>query len=213
MVRRTKQQRRIVILRDDHIGDPIGGMFLDPSAENEDLIMDRLRDYLGGRVRILKAELTSERAEVEVELQALVEEANRLVATAMELARKGLRRGAMGLFREALELDPLNRDAAMGLGVLLADLERYGEALTMLKRARESGTDNVELLYELGRVCFQADRTASAITYLERAFELNPAHFGVRRALTELGRKPKPLPQLRPGQAQAAPPAKSYLKQ
>jgi tetratricopeptide (TPR) repeat protein len=190
-VRRIKQRKRIVILRDDHIGDPIGGMFLDPSAENADSILERLCEYLGHRVRIIRADLTSERAEVEVELQAHADESSRLAAAARDLSRKGARRNAVSMFREALELDPLNREAAMGYGVLLAELQDYGEALRMLKRARESGPDDVELLFALGRVCLTVERTASAIAYLERAFELDPSHFGVRRALSELGRKPK----------------------
>jgi tetratricopeptide (TPR) repeat protein len=210
-VRRIKQRKRIVILRDDHIGDPIGGMFLDPSVENADSILERLCEYLGHRVRVLRADLTSERAEVEVELQALADESSRLAAAARDLSRKGARRNAVSMFRQALELDPLNREAAMGFGILLADLEEYAEALRMLRRARESGPDDVELLFALGRVCVTVERTASAITYLERAFELDPGHFGVRRALAELGRKPKP--PSRSKQPQSAPEQKNGRKQ
>ncbi|HJU28704.1 MAG TPA: tetratricopeptide repeat protein, partial [Candidatus Binataceae bacterium] len=143
------------------------------------------------------------RAEVEVELQAHADESSRLAAAARDLSRKGARRNALSMFREALELDPLNRDAAMGYGVLLADLQDYGEALRMLKRARESGPDDVELLFALGRVCVTVERPASAIAYLERAFELDPAHFGVRRALAELGRKPRVSSRLKSHQASA----------
>ena len=191
-----KYRRRMVLLRDDHIGDAVGAIFLDPSLENADAIIARLRDYLGKRVRVINAELTAERAEVEVEVRALAEEANRLAAAAADLSRKGGRRNAIALFRHALELDPFNRDACQGLGLLLADLNCYREALAMLKLARESGPETVELLHALGRVCMQADRTTSAISYLEKGFELDPSHFGVRRALGELGCKPK-LSQLR----------------
>ena len=186
----------MVLLRDDHVGDAVGAIFLDPSLENADAIITRLRDYLGQRVRVINAELTAERVEVEVEVRALAEEANRLAAAAADLGRKGGRRSAMALFRQALELDPLNRDARQGLGMLLADLKCYREAMAMLKLARESGPETVELLHALGRVCMLADRIASAISYLEKGFELDPSHFGVRRALGELDRKPK-LPQRR----------------
>lgn len=187
-----KYRRRMVLLRDDHIGDTIGAIFLDPSPENADAIIARLRDYLGKRVRVINAELTVERVEVEVEVRVLAEEATRLAAAAADLSRKGGRRNAVALFRQALELDPFNRDARQELGLLLADLNCYREALAMLKLARESGPETVELLHALGRVCMQADRTASAISYLEKGFELDPGHFGVRRALGELGRKPRP---------------------
>ena len=99
------------------------------------------------------------------------------------------------LFRQALELDPINQNAAVELGLLLAHLERHPEALAMLKRARETGPEDAALLYALGQTALQLERTASAIVYLERAYELSPGHFGVRRALTELGRKPKPAPR------------------
>jgi tetratricopeptide (TPR) repeat protein len=203
-VRRIKQRRRIVIMRDDHIGDALGLMFVDPGVENEDSILERLCEYLGRHVRVVKAELTSERAEVEVEFQSHVDEAARLAAAAHDLHQKGMRRNALALFREALELDPLNRDAAMGLGLMLADGEQYADALKMLKRARESGNDDANLLYEMGRLCAKLERTASAILYLERAVELDPSHFGARRALSEMGRQPKPL-QLSDSQSPAGP--------
>jgi tetratricopeptide (TPR) repeat protein len=181
----------MVLRRDDHIGDVVGAIFLDPSPENGDAIIARLRDYLGKQVRVIGAELTPDRIEVEVEVRALAEEATRLACAAGDLSRKGGRRNAIALFRQALELDPLNRDARLGLGLLLAELNCYREALAMLTLARESGPETVELLHALGRVSLQAERTASAISYLEKAFELDPGHFGVRRALSELGRKPK----------------------
>jgi tetratricopeptide (TPR) repeat protein len=190
-VTRIRYRRRLVLLRDDHIGDPLGAIFLDPSPAKADEIIARLRDYLGERVRVINAEVSPEQIEVEVEVRALPEEASRLAAAADALSRKGVRRNAIALYRQALELDPLNRDARQGLGLLLADLNCHGEALAMLKLARESGPETVELLHALGRVCMQADRAANAISYLERGFELDPSHFGVRRALGELGRKPK----------------------
>jgi tetratricopeptide (TPR) repeat protein len=99
----------------------------------------------------------------------------------MTCEKKGARRAALSLFGEALELDPLSCDAAMGLGLLLADREQYSEALKMLKRARESGSEDVELLHALGRVCVSSERTASAIIYLERGYELDPGDFGLVR--------------------------------
>jgi tetratricopeptide (TPR) repeat protein len=191
-----KYRRRLVLLRDDHIGDTLGAIFLDPSPEDTEAVVSRLSDYLGERVCVISAELSNDRIEVEVEVRALADEANRLAAAAGELSRKGVRRNAIALFRQALDLDPLNRDAHQGLGLLLADLNRYTEALSMLK---------------LARVCMQAERTASAIRYLEKGFELDPSHFGIRRALIEMGRKPK-LPH-RPHSSVLPPvPSKPHLK-
>jgi tetratricopeptide (TPR) repeat protein len=192
-------------MRDDHIGDQLGALFFDVTAQQEDSILARLAEYLGKRMRIVKAEISNDCAEVEVEVQVWEEEANRLTAIASELLRKGARRNAQALFREALELDPLNAAAATALGTLLADLEHYNEALLVLKRAREAGPASAALMLALGRVCIKTDRTASAITYLERAYELDPSNFTVRRALAELGRKPKPSP--RPSRADLSKPS------
>ncbi len=182
-------------MRDDHLGDLLGAIFLDVSAQNEDAIMGRLAEYLGKRVRIVKAEISHDRAEVEVEVKVWEEEGDRLAATATDLKNKGARRNAQSLYREALELDPLNVAAAVGLGTLLAEMEKYNEALAILKLGCEAGPASAATLLALGRVCIKTDRTASAITYLERAFAIEPSNFEVRRALTELGRKPKPAPR------------------
>ena len=64
-VKRIRQRRTVTIRRDDHLGDPIGIIFLDPESADHDSLVARLRDYLGARVRILKAELNSARADVE----------------------------------------------------------------------------------------------------------------------------------------------------
>ena len=204
-MKRVRQHRRIRIMRDDHIGDQLGALFLGVTEQQKDSILARLAAYLGKRVRIVKAEISNDCAEVEVEVQIWEEEANRLTAIANDLLQKGLRRNAQALFREALELDPLNAPAATGLGTLLADLEKYNEALSVLKLAREAGPESAALMLALGRVCIKTERTASAINYLERAYEIDPSNFAVRRALAELGRKPKPL--VRPSRPDLAKPA------
>lgn len=190
---RLAQTRRVVILRDDHIGDPLGAIFLDPSADREDWILGLIGNYLGPRVHILKVELMSDRVAVEFTVRAFSNESERLAAAARDLEQKGAPRNALSLYQQALELDPMNHEACRGVGMLFARLARHDEALAMLKRARETGPESVEVLYALGRVALALERHASAIIYLERAFEAAPGHFGVRRALTELGRKPKPV--------------------
>jgi tetratricopeptide (TPR) repeat protein len=189
-VKRIRQRRTVTIRRDDHLGDPIGIIFLDPESADHDSLVGRLRDYLGARVRVLKIELDSARADVEVEVRSLEDEANQLAATANDLAGRGARRNALALFKQAMELDPLNPEVALGLGRLFKDLEDYPEALAMLKRARETGAASVRVLHALAMVCIKVERTASAIAYLEHALELEPTNFNVRRALMELGRKP-----------------------
>ncbi len=188
-----RRRTMVIIRRDDHIGDPVGAIFLDPAAPGGDFIIERLRDYLGAKVKIQKAEMLSDRVEVEVEVEALSDESRRLAGAANELRIHGARRNAQALFKEALELDPLNVEATVGMGLAFAARERYADALLTLKRAREIGArDTAELLLALARVCLKVDRMASAIVYLERAYEIEPGNFAVRRLLAQLGRKPAP---------------------
>jgi tetratricopeptide (TPR) repeat protein len=107
------------------------------------------------------------------------------------LGRKGAARSAQSLFKESLELDPLNVTALRGLGALLIRREDWTGGLRMLIRARESGGDNSELLYGLGLAAAALGRKAAAIAYLDRACELAPDDFAIRRALADLGRKPR----------------------
>ncbi len=197
-MKRLTQQREITILRDDHIGDPLSAIFLDPSPGHEDTYLQQLLEYFGPRVRLLRVELTTAKLRVLVEIQAFAEEALRLAAAAQKLHANGAPRNALALFHEAAALDPLSQAVAMGMGALLGDLGRPVEAFATLKRAREYGPENPDLLYALGQAALRLNRTASAIVYFERAFELAPNHFGARRALIALGRKPKPPARTQP---------------
>ena len=194
--RATRQRRHVVILLEDHIGDPVGSLLFNLANFENDAIIERLREYLDPRLKIIRADLTTARAEVEVEVRTLESESRHLTSIAKELIAKGARRNATALYEDALRLDPLNSDAAMGFGLLLADMKKYDEALRMLKRAREYGADRPDLLHALGRVSMLADRKASAIVYFERAYELDPTNAAVRRALVEAGRNPPTRLQL-----------------
>ncbi|HXR25828.1 MAG TPA: hypothetical protein VN742_10745, partial [Candidatus Binataceae bacterium] len=61
-----RQRKVLTIWRDDHIGDAVGGIFLDWEGEGADAIFDCLGDYLGGKVKILKVELMRDRLTAEV---------------------------------------------------------------------------------------------------------------------------------------------------
>ncbi len=49
-------KKALVIFRDDHIGDRIGAIFLG-LEDGEREVARRVREYLGGKARILKIEL------------------------------------------------------------------------------------------------------------------------------------------------------------
>lgn len=208
-MQRVSKTRRLLILRDDHIGDRLGEIFLDQSEASAERIHELLRSYLGRRVRLRKLELSAHKVEVEVEVSAMPEEAERLAAAAQNLRVKGAPRNALELFREALALDPLSSRAASGLGMLQVELRRYEEGFANLKRARETGPDSADLLLALAQVALKLGRETSAIAYLEQALELAPSHFAVRRLLTELGRKPKLPPRAQTPTARSKPVAET----
>jgi tetratricopeptide (TPR) repeat protein len=188
---------RIVIRREDHVGDILGFIFLEASGGDHDAIIDRLREYLGPRIRILKAEIGPERIEIEAGGRRFPEEAARLAEAAEGLRRKGASRNAMAHFKEALALDPFNVMALCGLGALLEAREDYSAAFRMLCKAREAGGDSAEVLHELGRAAAGMGRIATAIVYLERACELAPDNLAIRRTLADLGRKPRATVKLK----------------
>lgn len=195
-IRRTPDATATVaIRREDHIGDPLGSIFLE--AGEQDAIIERLREYLGPRVKILKAEIGADRAVVEFAACRLTDEAARMAEAADALRRKGAPRSAFAAFKEALALDPLNVLALRGMGALLAARNDHSAAFRAFCRAREAGGDTPDVLHEMGRAAAAMGRIATAIVYLERACELAPDNFAVRRTLAELGRKPRATMKLK----------------
>jgi hypothetical protein len=60
-VKQIRQRRRITIMRDDHLGDLLGAIFLDVSAQNEDAIIartdpDELQRIIDGAVSEVRAD-------------------------------------------------------------------------------------------------------------------------------------------------------------
>lgn len=184
-----KNRKTLVIWRDDHLADPLGALFLTAPEKLDDAIVEKLKDYLGFRVKLLRVTISGNRVEVEAESQELHEESERLVAAARGLRAKRLNRSAMTTIEEALKLDPLNGDAYRELGATLAAAGRGKEAIAALIRARETLGDSAALLIEIANACLAEERISAAVAYLERAHKLEPRNFVVRRALTALGRK------------------------
>src|SRR5216684_1664472 len=191
--RNRRLRATLTIRRDDHIGDRIGTIFLDPVNEGEDGIVGRVRDYLGRGIRIIKLELSRAHVDVEVESLGLVDESKRLSAAAEDLRGKGARRSAQSMLQEALKLDPMNGEALSVLGLMLAERGEHDDALRILRRAREIAGDRVDVLQSLAQVCVQLERVPSAIGYLERALEMEANNDEIRTALVALGRTPAPI--------------------
>lgn len=175
--------RKLVIRREDHVGDPIAIAWLAPPETVGDAVIDRLRDYLGPRVRIAKAEISRDTIEVEVESRGWSDEAIRLAAAARDLHLKGARRNALSMCREAIELDPLNDQAWSTLGLILTDLEQDKEALDAFKHAREYGGSGIQVILAMLQCALRLERFAAAASYAQEALQADPKNLAARRAL------------------------------
>ncbi|MGH7924033.1 MAG: tetratricopeptide repeat protein [Candidatus Binatus sp.] len=168
----------------------MGLAFLESPETNGDALLDRIREYLGDKLKLVEAEVSHGEIAVEVESRGWPEEGARMAAAARDLHQKGAKRAALSMYRDALELDPLNAEAIWRLGLALVEQEKFAAAFAALKRAREFGAEGIELLIAMGRCAAALDRGASAIAYYEEALKLEPRNFVARRALSALGRKP-----------------------
>ncbi|MFZ2060551.1 MAG: tetratricopeptide repeat protein [Candidatus Binatus sp.] len=187
---RSRARRTIVIRRVDHVGDPVGLAFLESPETNGDAVLDRVREYLGPKLKLVKAEVSHDEITVEIEFRGWPEEGTRMASAARDLYEKGARRSALSMYRDALDLDPLNAEAMLRLGLALAEQEKFADALTALKHAREFGAAGVELLVVMGQCATGLERSATAIAYYEEALKLEPRNFIARSALRALGHKP-----------------------
>jgi tetratricopeptide (TPR) repeat protein len=185
-----RARRSLVIRRIDHVGDPVGLAFLESPESNADALLERLREYLGDKLKLVKAEVSRGEITVEVEARGWTEEGARMAAAARDLYQKGGKRGALSMYRDAIELDPLNAEAILRLGLALAEQGKFAQAFAALKRAREFGAAGVELLNAMGRCAAGLDRGANAVAYYEEALKIEPRNFIARRALRALGHKP-----------------------
>jgi tetratricopeptide (TPR) repeat protein len=185
----TRHRQKLVIRREDHIGDPIGIAFLESAETDGDAVLDRLREYLGVKLKLIKAEVSHDEIAVEVESRGWREEGARMTAAAKDLYAKGARRGALQMYRDAVGLDPLNSEAILRLGLALSEQEKYADAFVALKRAREFGADGTEMLIAMGRCAARLDRRATAVGYYEQVLKIEPRNFVARSALRALGRR------------------------
>lgn len=184
----NRRNRTVVIRRDDHIGDAIGLVFLESPETAADSIIERLHSYLGPSAKILKAELSRDRVEVEVEARGWNEEAARMAAAARDLFLKGGRRNALAMFREAVALDPMCAEAWAACGLSMVENGADADGLDALKRARELGAGTAEVMLAMARAAARMDRRGAALDYLEAVLELEPKNFAARRAMKAMGR-------------------------
>ncbi|MGH7865312.1 MAG: tetratricopeptide repeat protein [Candidatus Binataceae bacterium] len=198
-----RRQLKIVLRREDHIGEPLGIAFLEIVDGQGDAMLARVGEYLGAKARILRADISRDSIEVHIESRAWHDEAQKLAVAAAELFQKGAKRNATAMFREALQLDPFNAGVLRQVGIAHLSDQRYADALGSLRRAREAGDESVEVLLAMARCASALERHSTAVGYLRRALEIDPKNFSARRTLRALDQKERvpasaaPAPALR----------------
>jgi tetratricopeptide (TPR) repeat protein len=180
------QRKTLTIRRDDHLGDSLGAAIFE-SSNDRHILAQAIRDYLGRRITLVRAEVGSRDALITVDAHSFPVEAQRLNDEAELLWRSGARRSATTMRQQACDLDPLNADIIARLGADLLELKRPAEAIAALIHARELAIDTAELLRNMGRACMMLNRKGSAIAYFRQALALEPKDFISLRAMARLG--------------------------
>jgi tetratricopeptide (TPR) repeat protein len=120
---------------------------------------------------------------------------------------EGREREAEPLFRRALELDPKNLTAAVGLAELRTRAGDAAEAVKFSRLAAELKPGDASLWTSLGIAEAWAKESAAALKSFERALALDPsqveAHVGRADLLFVMGERERALEDLRAAEAKA----------
>lgn len=91
-----------------------------------------------------------------------------------ELRRKWDLAAAETAFREAVRLDPANREASVGLARIARARFDYAEAIRLLDGAARHHPTSAEVLAEYGAVYLAAEEPRRALAYFEKAAAVEP---------------------------------------
>lgn len=86
---------------------------------------------------------------------------------------------ALGLLRQALEIDPGNVDALYYTGLVYSAQGRLEPAIDALEQARAKSPDDLAILYQLGLAYFATERYDRAEPLLSRIFAVSPGTDGL----------------------------------
>ena len=100
--------------------------------------------------------------------------------------QKGDTLEAISALRQVLTLDPHDGFACFSLATQLRSMGDYKESSTLLVKALQTRPGDVQMSLDLADCYVQTGRTAEGLEVLRLAFQRNPAHQGLREALTKL---------------------------
>ena len=108
-----------------------------------------------------------------------------LVNLAGLLARQKRFGEAIPLFRKAIEEDPKNSEARVGLGATLSLSGKNDESVAVLEEGEKLGLASPALFNALAMAYYQQRRKQDAIVSLKRSLQLDPAQTSARTLLAE----------------------------
>lgn len=109
-----------------------------------------------------------------------------LVELATVLDRGGEDRQALSTAQRAHQRDPSNRVAAMLVGRLLVDSERWTEAAALFRHLTQIEPKNSVFHAQLGQAYARLDSIKWALVHFETALQLDPGNSGAALALSSL---------------------------
>ncbi|MBW1650723.1 MAG: YcaO-like family protein [Deltaproteobacteria bacterium] len=90
----------------------------------------------------------------------------------------GRHQKACDYFEKALTLNPAKQDIASiysYIGVCLKEMEKYSEALEMLKKGEAEDNNRTDIYNLMGACCFKLKKYKTAINYFKKAIETDPS--------------------------------------
>jgi len=84
--------------------------------------------------------------------------------------------GALRAYRDILERDPKNAQAALSAGNLLYDAHRYVEAIPFYQQAFALKTSDINVSTDLGTALWYAGRTDEALAQYSKSLTIDPTH-------------------------------------
>jgi tetratricopeptide (TPR) repeat protein len=111
---------------------------------------------------------------------------HRLIKAGAEQLKQGDHRAALGSFEEALRYVDTEPTAYLGLGMAFFHLREDGKAERALKRALELNPKEKTAYQVLGDLSYRRDDLESALSYWEKAVELDQGDEQLRKRLDRL---------------------------
>lgn len=112
-------------------------------------------------------------------LSVFAQDANTLYNEGLALKQKKMYKEAIEKYTKATMVDPRHFDANYDMGWCLNELKNYGDAIIVLRKARQIKSDLAKVHFELGYAFQYNNLPDSAEASYNRCLQINPRYSGV----------------------------------